>query len=144
MVDVQSYLDDIVVPTVSDFEGNPTSIRHAFLACVVVFHTVDYLASPKKARTIRQECCVGSADFKLVDDIAHAFKHVAVGHSDGPCLKADGVISRPPAIWDQAEWDLSSWDDPVGGVTLDTDRSVDLLLSLNRAIEFLRSKASAS
>jgi hypothetical protein len=37
------YLDDIVEPTITDFENNPTSVRHAFLACVATFHTVDYI-----------------------------------------------------------------------------------------------------
>jgi hypothetical protein len=41
-------------------------------------------------------------------------------------------------MWDQAMWDLSRWDDPSGGVTLDKDRGVDLLDAVNRTAEFLR------
>jgi hypothetical protein len=42
------------------------------------------------------------------------------------------------AHWDVATWDLSRWDDPIGGVTLDNDRNVDLLDVVKRAVAFLR------
>jgi hypothetical protein len=44
MEDLESYLDAIAEPTIKDFEDNPTSVRHAFLACVEVFHGIDYSA----------------------------------------------------------------------------------------------------
>ena len=134
------YIDEIVEPTVKEFENNPTSVRHAFLACVAVFHTVDYLAYPKKSRTLREQFDLASPDFAKVDNVAHAFKHVSVGPRDTPDLKVGEVISRPPANWDEAEWDLSEWDDVTGGVTLDKDRGTDLLKVLERAVQFLRSK----
>jgi len=80
MEDLVSYLDEIVGPPVADFEKNPTSVRHAFLACVAAYHSVDYLTFPKKPRGERQELGTASADFKLVDDVAHAFKHVVSGN----------------------------------------------------------------
>ena len=47
MKDLEWYLGEIVDPTLKDFEDNPSSRRHAFLACVVAFcHAVDYLAYP--------------------------------------------------------------------------------------------------
>jgi hypothetical protein len=36
MEDLERYLKEMVQPTVDDFEANPTSRRHAFLACVVL------------------------------------------------------------------------------------------------------------
>jgi hypothetical protein len=42
--DLKRYLEEIVEPTVKDFEEHPTSVRHTFLACVAVFHGVDYVA----------------------------------------------------------------------------------------------------
>jgi hypothetical protein len=48
MEDLKSYLDAIAEPTIKDFENNPTSVRHAFLACVAVFHGIDYLAYPRR------------------------------------------------------------------------------------------------
>jgi hypothetical protein len=59
MEDLVRYLDEIVEPTVKDFEANPTSVRHASLACVVVFHAVDYRAYPRKARQTREKYAGG-------------------------------------------------------------------------------------
>jgi hypothetical protein len=139
MEDLVRYLDEIVEPTVRDFEANPTSLRHAFLACVVVFHAVDYRAYPRKARPTREKYRRASQDFALVDQVAHAFKHVVTGLQGAPNhLKAGDVISRPPTYWGSAAWDLSCWNDPIGGVTLDGDRSVDVLATVKRGFEFLR------
>jgi hypothetical protein len=46
-MDAQEYITKIVEPTIKDFEENPVSVRHAFLACVVVFHSIDYLGGSK-------------------------------------------------------------------------------------------------
>ena len=142
MRNAKDYLDHIVEATITDFESNPTSVRHAFLACVVTFHTVDYIgrAVGRSSAQLRQMFRSESADFGVVDDIAHALKHVSVGPRDNPKLKASQIISRPPALWDEASWDVSRWDDGEGGVTLERERSVDLLQSLRRATEFLRTK----
>ena len=50
------YLEEMVEPTIKDFENNPTSVRYAFLAYVVTFHTVDYIgrASRKSSAHLRQ------------------------------------------------------------------------------------------
>jgi len=42
--DLERYLGEVVEPTIKDLEANRTSVRHAFLACVVTFHAVDDLA----------------------------------------------------------------------------------------------------
>jgi hypothetical protein len=142
MEDLARYLSEIVDPTVKDFERDPTSVRHAFLACVAVFHSVDYLAFPRSSRGVRQEFNNQSQEFAVVDRVAHAFKHVSTGRPSER-FKASDVISRPPAAWDVAgAWDLSRWDDSVGGVTLDSDRSVDLLEVIRDAVTFLRLKTS--
>lgn len=36
-----------------------------------------------------------------------------------------------------ATWDLTRWDDPVGGVTLDGERGVDLLETVKASVDFL-------
>jgi hypothetical protein len=41
---------------------------------------------------------------------------------------------------DVAVWDLSRFDDPVGGVTLDREPNVDLLEILKRTVGFLRAE----
>jgi hypothetical protein len=63
---------------------------------------------------------------------------VVAGNPKGPNrLKASEVASRPPAAWDVAAWDRSHWDDAVGGVTLDSDGTVDLVGVIKRAVAFL-------
>jgi hypothetical protein len=146
MEDLVRYLDEIVEPTVAELEKNPTSVRHAFLACVAVFHAVDYLAFRKSGTSrqmLRNSWGKESDDFAIIDRVAHAFKHVVSGHRKDPKgeMKAYDVISRPPATWNGAVWDLSYWDDADGGVTLDTDRTVDLVHVVRGASEFLRRKA---
>jgi hypothetical protein len=72
-MDTVRYLNEIVEPTIEDFKNNPTSERHAFLACVVVYHVIDYLAHPKREQQLqkfRKEC----PEFETVDLVAHAFK----------------------------------------------------------------------
>lgn len=111
MEDLESYLDAIAEPTIKDFEDNPTSVRHAFLACVAVFHGIDYLAYPRRRPAIlRQKFRKQSSAFELVDDVAHALKHVTAGNREKPNLKADEVISRPPAYYNKSgAWNLSRW-----------------------------------
>ena len=72
------YLEVIVDPTWDDFHTNRNSVRHAFLACVAIYHSVDRLAeaSDKKAGHYRKVWAKESIEFKLVDIIAHHFKHV--------------------------------------------------------------------
>ena len=145
MEDIARYLNEFVDPTIKDFQENPTSVRHAFLACVVTFHAIDYLTPPgRKPRDLRQKFNRQSSDFATVDDVAHAFKHVLAGDRANPRLRASEVIARPPAFFGQAIWDLSHWGDTRGGVTLDRDRQVDLLDALKRAVDFLREKSKAT
>jgi hypothetical protein len=144
MTDLEQYLIEIVDPTLKDFEANPTSRRQAFLACVVAFHAVDYLAFPNDPRTLRQQFEHQSSAFKIVNDVGHAFKHVVQGRPSDPRLKQSEVISRPPGCWDVAIFDLSRFDDPVGGVTLDSDRNIDLLETVRGAVSFLWAKVKDS
>jgi hypothetical protein len=138
------YLDEIVEPTINDFEKHPTSVRHAFLACVATFHSVDYLAydalrrTPRRGRVgnLKETFGKESADFHRVDKIAHAFKHV-VSHGKEK-IRATEVISRPPGRAGVARAGPSRAGDSDGGVTLANDVSVDLLAVLKRAVDFLR------
>ena len=137
------YIAQIVEPTVMDLEANPTSVRHAFLACVVTFHCIDYMADEKSAAQLRQEFRDASTDFAAVDRIAHAFKHMRTGHEESKHiqpLEAAAVMSRPPAFLDHFVLDVSRLDDPVGGVTIKGETTVDVLDTVKRALAFLRGK----
>jgi hypothetical protein len=144
MEDMLRYLDEVAEPTIKDFEENPTSVRHAFLACVATFHAIDYLAYPRKRpATLRQQFGRRSPDFKTVDEVAHAFKHVVAGNPAEPKLKAAEVISRPPAFLGVMVFGLSRLNDLHGGVTLYNNRQLDLLAVLKRAVAFLREQSFA-
>jgi hypothetical protein len=137
--DLQSYFTQIVNPTISEFEAEPTSIRRAFLACVVTFHAIDYLKAKAQLGQFRKD----SRAFAIVDRVAHAIKHVKTRHSNQP-LEAKDVIHRPPGFSDVGYFDISRFDDLVGGVTLDNEREVDLLTIVKEAAEFLRRRGSES
>lgn len=138
MEDLVRYLDDIVEPTIRDFEEQPTSVRRALLARAATFHAIDYLAFPHKSRGIRQKFRKESRDFAIVDDVAHAFKHVIAGDRQKPSLKAQQVIPRPAARAGEMVLGLSTLGDPQGGVTLANDTRVDLLSVLRDAVKFMR------
>jgi hypothetical protein len=72
MHDLAGYLDVIVQPTFADFIKNPKSERHAFLACVATYHAT----YPRKPRGLLQKWRQKSAEYAIVDMIAHHFKHV--------------------------------------------------------------------
>jgi hypothetical protein len=140
-MDANRFITEIVEPTISDFEANPASVRHAFLACVATFHSIDYLTHPKKPAGRRKLFQEKSPEFAMVDRIANAFKHVQSGHDKSAHLqplKAGDVIERPPAKWGKAVWDLSRWDDAIGGVTIKNEHGRDLLEIVKRAAEFVR------
>jgi hypothetical protein len=138
--DLRGYLEKIVEPTVKDFADYPTSVRHAFLACVATYHAVDYMAHPRKARTLRQKWGRQSEAFGRVDEVAHAFKHVNTGVGRRPNLSARAVISRPPAFAGVARCGISIPGDKAGAVTFQEDRTVNLLGTVHEAVAFLRTQ----
>jgi hypothetical protein len=42
-MDAKQFADEIVDPTIAEFERKPSSRRRAFLACAATFHLIDYL-----------------------------------------------------------------------------------------------------
>jgi hypothetical protein len=140
--DAERYMDEIVDPTVADFRANPMSPRHAFLACVTMFHAVDYLAHPETTRVRRDKFCQVSPSFLLVDRIAHAFKHFDSGDDQSPIkppLQASQVIARPPALSGVMESGLSLCGDTEGGVAV-WGVELDILGTLTLAGQFLRAQ----
>ena len=136
-MDPARYLKEIVRPTLEEFERDPTSVRRAFIACVVTFHTLDYLGGS------RQKFGQACPEFATVDRVAHAFKHVETGHPNNtlkPPLKALEIVSRPPAVAGLMACGLSRVGDAIGGVTIWTDTTVDLTHVLRRAYAFLSAK----
>ena len=132
---LKEYLDLIVEPTVLEFEQQPASVRRAFLACVVLFHTIDYI-SPKRPQNLRKRFRGQSTAFATIDRVAHAFKHF---ESDGLTpLKAKSVYSRPPAMAGVFMLGLSQLGDPTGAVLIAGETDSTLTAYAREALAFLR------
>jgi hypothetical protein len=138
-MDAKQYADEIVDPTITEFEREPWSRRRAFLACVATFHLMDYIPEKpreeKRREKYRRECPA----FAAVDRYAHAFKHARTGH-DNPrspirLLKAGQIFGRPPGTAGAMETGLSLVGDATGGVSVAGEDVRDLLYDVN-----LRSK----
>lgn len=135
-ISAAEYIDEIVEPTLRDLELNPTSVRHAFLAAVTVYHTIDYMDVRNKRQRFRGQ----SRAFCIVDRVAHAFKHVRAGHQNdrnNHPLEYGDVIPRPPAAWGVMVLGLSRIGDTTGGVTISEDLHIDLLATFREAVRFL-------
>jgi hypothetical protein len=76
MDDLLEYLELIVEPTFADYRTNPRSARHAFLACVAIYHAIDRMSYPKGPGNLRKKWREQSLEFLIVDMVAHHFKHV--------------------------------------------------------------------
>jgi hypothetical protein len=136
MIDLERYVIDFVDPTIDDFAKNPTSVRHAFLACVAAFHGVDYLAWPDDPGKLRSHLR-RDEDFRIVDDVAHAFKHVATSRRPNKGLRPSDVVSRPSGAFDGATFDGSHFDAETGRVTLTNSGGINLLEAVKAAVQFM-------
>lgn len=144
-MDPAAYMREVVDPTISDFKEHPASRRHAFLACVAVYHCIDYLAHPKKSANLRTDFRK-NPDFAVVDRVAHAFKHLETGHPDTPQnqpLRVGKVFRRPPARAGVMQAGLSRCGDPTGSVEIWGENGSNLLRVVTKAAEFLRTKLPA-
>jgi len=133
------YIDSIVEPTFEDFQRNPHSQRHAFLACVTVAHSVDRLAGEKvKAATLRQQWKRESFAFLVADMVAHKFKHVL---SDEEKAKIKpGQMSLPALIFGSGTLNSYMLNTKMlneGGIDLH-----NLSFLVRDAIDFLREKSN--
>jgi hypothetical protein len=96
MDDLLEYLELIVEPTFADYQSNPTSARHAFFACVAIYHAIDRM--PKSAGNLRNKWKKQSLEFFIVDMVAHHFKHVRSNDEkrsiSGPGLPLASLVFR--------------------------------------------------
>lgn len=76
MTDLARYIELIVEPTFADFNRYRTS-RYAFLTCVVIYHAIDRVSEQSGISVGNLRKAWGETlEFKLVDIVAHHFKHV--------------------------------------------------------------------
>jgi hypothetical protein len=69
------YIEAIVEPTFADFNRQRTS-RYAFLTCVAIYHAIDRASEQAGISVGNLRKAWGETfEFKLVDIVAHHFKH---------------------------------------------------------------------
>ena len=75
MNDFAQYMELIVEPTYEEYQKNSTSVRHAYLACLVVYHAVDRAAYPGEPHVLAKRWTSESLAFMLIEEVALHFKH---------------------------------------------------------------------
>ncbi len=128
------YLRQIVEPTVEDFKRNPTSARHAYLACVATYHAIDRVAYPKSVGNLRKEWGKQSLAFAMVDLVAHQFKHVRSNDEKAP--HPPRTIRLSPGLFGQVGFNTHAFNDTGSRHSLR-----NLLFLLQTAVKFLHDKA---
>lgn len=87
-----SGISTVVTPTIDEFAAVPSDRRRAFVACLVTFHTVDYLTRPASPANMRRRLRIVSPEFALIDRVAHAFKHVSSDPQHSPRGRAFAMM----------------------------------------------------
>jgi hypothetical protein len=108
-------MNEIVVPTLRDLRDDRRSRRRAYLACIAVFHLKDHLKKAGEARiedAMRTECGVA---FDVVRGVCNGTKHVETDGTHAIAFRGGADTDRPPAIFGVAIFDVSRFDDAVGG-----------------------------
>lgn len=84
----ESFLSDIVLPTVREFRAEPLSSRRAYLACIVAHHLGDYLqkAGEQNPRDhLRTNYAPAAVD--VVSAVANGSKHADYGKDKTGAVK---------------------------------------------------------
>ncbi len=87
----EEYMREIVEPTITDLVQNRGSKRHAFLACVATYHTIDYLCGKRRKAVLRREFREQSSAFATLDRISNARSDPQTG---APSVSRDGAPKR--------------------------------------------------
>ena len=122
----EEYMRDILQPTIKELVQNRTSKRHAFLACVVTYHMIDYLCGKRRKAVLRGEYRLQSPAFAAVDRIANGRAEAQSGRAPLPSRAGE----TPAGLAALAEGEAS-----LAG------EGTDVLALVNEAAEFLAKKA---
>jgi hypothetical protein len=138
MSPLTQYLQLIVEPTAEEFINNPLSLRHCFLACVAIFHAIDRAADLQKVRAahLRQVWANESADFKIVDIVAHDFKHLKAGNRTLPPNRAK--MSFSVGVYGKIGYNVHVYNETGKSTALR-----NLVHVVKDALAFIRVKAEA-
>jgi hypothetical protein len=75
MNDLAQYMELIVEPTFEEYKRNSVSVRHAYFACLAVYHALDRAAYPNDPAPLAAQWRSESLAFLLIDEVAQHFKH---------------------------------------------------------------------
>ncbi|CAH0338935.1 hypothetical protein RHI9324_00570 [Rhizobium sp. CECT 9324] len=93
-----NYLEEILLPTLEDYEEDFRSRRKGYLACIVMCHLSDYLekaGASKVQDAMRSQC---TAAWNVVHAVAIGAKHLDNLKNPNPIkFKAGSDVFRPPA-----------------------------------------------
>lgn len=133
------YLEEILLPTLKEYEEDVSSRRKAYLACIVMYHLSDYL---KKAgaedppRSMRGQCSVA---WNVVHAVAIGAKHRDNTDNKNPIkFTAGSDAFRPPAVAGAMICGWSQLGDVDGGLEIDAgedDLMADILPSLRTVLK---------
>ncbi|MFT9458612.1 MAG: hypothetical protein ABF611_03530 [Acetobacter orientalis] len=92
----EDYITTIVQPTVDEFYRNSHSSRSAFLACLVIYHCVDYASPNLDRKSVRETTFLWNKEslaFSVIDVVANHIKHVkSMSQKDAEKgIRVDGI-----------------------------------------------------
>ena len=122
----EEYMRDILQPTIKELVQNRTSKRHAFLACVVTYHMIDYLCGKRRKAVLRGEYRLQSPAFAAVDRIANGRAEAQSARAPSPSRVGETPAGLAALVEGEASL-AGEW--------------TDVLALVNEAAEFLAKKA---
>jgi hypothetical protein len=109
------FMNEIVVPTLSELRDERRSRRRAYLACIAVFHLKDHLKNASESGVEKAMRVVCGVAFDVVRGVCNGTKHVETDGSHVVAFRAGDDTDRPPARLGELVLDVSYFDDTVGG-----------------------------
>jgi hypothetical protein len=135
-VNSYSFASEIVVPTVKEMLADRGSRRHVYVAGIVTYSLVDYIA--REVGITKTHVCdslrgVCEADFDVVQGVCHGTKHAgnAQGFRFVPGQDRDVpvfALDVPGAGLDQGRWDVPGLSVERNGAELFLDTCIQVVL----------------
>lgn len=114
------YLEEIVLPTISESRDDPESRRKAYLAAIVTHHIGDYLRAagvPNPWSTVEGKAVAAT---RVVRAVANGAKHSANPRDKNTVrFQAGSDYFRPPATAGAMECGISMLGDTSGHITVE-------------------------
>jgi hypothetical protein len=115
------YLEEIVLPTIDEFQADGSSRRKAYLACIVTIHLKDYLTKDNARnveKTVRNRA---EAAFDVVSAVANGAKHSISGRGGQIRFHAGSDFYWPSHSVQTLPSGVSLFGDSEGGTMIPAD-----------------------